>query len=94
MSSKPSGLRGYPSAFAMASHIAITSGVRTIDGFSSGTSGRSASKLSSRPHSEEAGDQADRLVAALGDPLLRDAGGLRAALDEDRLPRGLSCARR
>jgi hypothetical protein len=58
MSSKPSGLRGYPSAFAIGSHIAITSGVRTIEGFSSGTSGRSASKLSSRPHSEEAGDQA------------------------------------
>lgn len=38
--------------------MAITSGVRTIDGLSSGASGRSASKLSSRPHSEEAGDQA------------------------------------
>ena len=32
--------------------------MRTIDGFSSGTSGLSASKLSSRPHSEEAGDHA------------------------------------
>ena len=32
--------------------------MRTIEGFSSGTSGLSASKFSSRPHSEEAGDQA------------------------------------
>jgi len=32
--------------------------VRTIDGFSLGTSRRSASKFSSRPQSEDAGDQA------------------------------------
>ena len=38
--------------------MAITSGVRTIDGLSSGASGRSASKLSSRPHSDEDGDHA------------------------------------
>ena len=37
--------------------MAITSGVRTMEGLSSGASGRSASKLSSRPHSDEAGDQ-------------------------------------
>ena len=55
--SKPICLRGQPSALANGSHIAITSGVRTIDGLSSGASGRSASKLSSRPQSEEAGDQ-------------------------------------
>ena len=54
--SKPICLLGQPSALANGSHIAITSGVRTIDGLSSGASGRSASKLSKRPHSEEAGD--------------------------------------
>ena len=58
--SKPIFFRGQPSAFANGSHIAITSGVRTIDGFSSGASARSASKLSSRPQSDDAGDQIDR----------------------------------
>ena len=56
--SKPSCVRGQPSARAKGSHMAITSGVRTIDGFSSAARLRSASKLSSRPQSEEAGDHA------------------------------------
>ena len=50
--------RGQPSALANGSHIAITSGVRTIDGLSLGASGRSASKSRSRAQSEEAGDHA------------------------------------
>ena len=56
--SNPISRCGHPSAFANGSHIAITSGVRTIEGFSSGASSWSASKLSNRPHNEEAGDQA------------------------------------
>jgi hypothetical protein len=48
---------GQPSARASGSHIAMTSGVRTSDGFSSATYSRSASKLSRRPHSDDAGDQ-------------------------------------
>jgi hypothetical protein len=55
--SKPSCFSGHPSARANGSHIASTSGVRTIEGFFSGASGLSASKLSSRPQSEDAGDQ-------------------------------------
>ena len=94
MSSKPSGLRGYPSAFAIGSHIAITSGVRTIDGFSSGTSGWSASKLSSRPHSEEAGDHATGSSRPWAMRCSRDARGLRAALDEDGLAGDLGARRR
>jgi hypothetical protein len=39
--------------------------VRTIEGASSGVSGWSASKFSSRPHSEEAGDQATGLKVPL-----------------------------
>ncbi len=50
-------LSGQPSARAIGSHIAITSGVRTIDGFSSGTYCLSAAKFSIRPQSELAGDQ-------------------------------------
>ena len=74
MSAKPIGLRGQPSARASGSHIAITSGVRTIDGLSSGTQGWSASKFSSRPHSDEAGDHAHRLELPLGDLRLGVAG--------------------
>ena len=68
-SANPSGLRGQPSARAIGSHMAMTSGVRTSDGFSSGASARSASKFTSRPHSEEAGDQATgfRLPEAIRD---------------------------
>ncbi len=55
--SKPIFSRGQPSARANGPHMAITSGVRTIEGFSSAAYGRSASKLSSRPHSDDAGDQ-------------------------------------
>ena len=57
MSSNPTRFSGQPSARAIGSHIAITSGVRTIGSFSRGAISRSASKLSSRPHSEDAGDQ-------------------------------------
>ena len=39
----------------------MTSGVRTIEGASSTVYGRSASKFSSRPHSDEAGDHATGL---------------------------------
>ncbi len=82
--SKPICFFGQPSARANGSHIAITSGVRTIDGLSSGASGRSASKLSSRPQSEDAGDHATGLQAPVGDLRLGLAGGDDLALDEDR----------
>ncbi len=45
--------------------MAITRGVRTSDGLSSAASGRSASKLSRRPHSDEAGDHATGLRVPL-----------------------------
>ena len=83
--SKPIFFCGQPSAWANGSHIAITSGVRTIDGLSSGASGRSASKLSSRPHSDEAGDQATGFSVPFGDLRLGLARGDHLALDEHRL---------
>ena len=64
-SAKPSFFFGQPSARAIGSHIAITSGVRTIEGASSGVYGLSASKFSSRPHSDEAGDHATGLNVPL-----------------------------
>ena len=56
--SKPIFFFGQPSARAKGSHIAMTRGVRAIDGLSRGASGRSESKFRSRPHSDEAGDHA------------------------------------
>ncbi len=68
-------LAGQPSARAIGSHIAITSGVRTIDGFAAGTSRRSASNSSRLPHSDEAGDHATGRRLPSRDPRLGLAGG-------------------
>src|SRR3954452_2498627 len=54
ISPKPTGFFGQPSARASGSHMAITSGVRTIDGEVSGAYGLSAWKFRSRPHSDDA----------------------------------------
>ena len=91
--SKPICFSGQPSARANGSHIAITSGVRTIDGLSSGASGRSASKFSSRPQSEDAGDQATgfRRPSAIFDSASPEA--TTCALDEDRACRRPARAR-
>ena len=48
---------GQPSACAIGFHIAITSGVRTIDGLSVATSPESLWRFTSRPQNEDEGDQ-------------------------------------
>src|SRR3954465_6028241 len=76
-SANPSFFFGQPSARAIGSHIAITSGVRTMEGAPSGVYGLSASKLRSRPHSDEAGDHATGLNVPLA---IRDSASPDAAL--------------